>query len=138
MMRARDEVSYIEYDQLRYQARIMRKNMSVEEKTLWYQVLRKLPVHFTRKKVLYHFIADFYCAKAKLVVKVDGTEHFEKAVMAYDLRENAFLKSRGYEVIRFSELEIRNHLYTVKVKLRKVLEARLEGEFPKAASNGKS
>ena len=50
--------------------------MTREEKHLWYDFLRDFPVRFVRQKVIGHYIADFYCAKARLVVEVDGGHHF--------------------------------------------------------------
>ena len=58
-------------------ARELRKNMTKEERRLWYDFLRNYPIKFTRQKVLGRYIADFYCAKAKLVVELDGSQHYE-------------------------------------------------------------
>ena len=57
-------------------AKELRKDMTREERHLWYDFLRDYPVRFTRQKVIGHYIADFYCSKAKLVIEIDGTSHF--------------------------------------------------------------
>ena len=57
-------------------ARELMKNMTKEEKHLWYDFLRTYPVRFLKQKVLGRYIADFYCAKAKLVIELDGSGHF--------------------------------------------------------------
>ena len=57
-------------------ARMLRKNMTREEKHLWYDYLRNHPARFTRQKVLGHYIADFYSARAKLVIELDGSGHY--------------------------------------------------------------
>ena len=59
-------------------ARNLRRNMTEEERRLWYDFLRLLPVTFYRQKVIGPYIVDFYCAKAKLVVEIDGAQHFEE------------------------------------------------------------
>ena len=59
-------------------AKELRKNMTKEENHLWYDFLREYPVRFSRQKVLGKYIADFYCAKAKLIVELDGAQHFKE------------------------------------------------------------
>ena len=53
-------------------AKALRKNMTKEEKHLWYDFLRTYPIRFLRQKILGKYIADFYCAEAKLVIELDG------------------------------------------------------------------
>ena len=57
-------------------ARELRKNMTPEERHLWYDFLRTYPVRFLRQKVVGEYILDFYCASVKLAVEVDGTQHY--------------------------------------------------------------
>ena len=58
-------------------ARALRKNMTKEERRLWYDFLRDYPVRFSRQKVLGRYIADFYSAEAKLIIELDGSQHYE-------------------------------------------------------------
>ena len=58
-------------------ARELRKNMTKEERHLWYDFLRGYSVKFTRQKVLGKYIADFYCAKANVVIELDGSKHYK-------------------------------------------------------------
>ena len=58
-------------------AKQLRKEMTKEERHLWYDFLRSYPVRFSRQKVLGKYIADFYCAEAKLVIELDGSQHYE-------------------------------------------------------------
>ena len=88
--------------QLVQNARELRKNMTREERHLWYDFLRDYSVRFTRQKVLGKYIVDFYCAKAKLIVEVDGTQHFEEQGAAYDRERTAYLAQYGLQVIRIS------------------------------------
>ena len=81
-------------------AKNLRKNMTKEERHLWYDFLRDYPVRFVRQKVLGKFIVDFYCAKAKLVIELDGSQHYEPAKKALDANRTAFLKGYGLTVVR--------------------------------------
>jgi len=77
-------------------AKELRKNMTKEERHLWYDFLKEYPVRFQRQKILGHYIADFYCAKAKLVVELDGSQHYEGGGPMKDQVRTAFLE--GYEL----------------------------------------
>ena len=87
-------------------AKILRKNMTKEEKHLWYDFLRTYPVRFSRQKVLGKYIADFYCAEAKLVIELDGSGHYTKEGKQYDEERTAFLEEYGLKVIRIPNTEI--------------------------------
>ena len=87
-------------------ARHLRKEMTKEERHLWYDFLRKYPVRFTRQKVLGKYIADFYCAEAKLVIELDGSQHYQDHNMEKDAERTAFLAGYGLTVIRIPNNEI--------------------------------
>ena len=87
-------------------ARMLRKNMTKEEKHLWYDFLSKYPVRFFRQKVLGKYIADFYCAKAKLVIELDGSGHYTENGKQYDQKRTEFLQEYGLKVIRIPNNEI--------------------------------
>ena len=87
-------------------ARELRKDMTVQEKRLWYDFLRTYPVKFTRQKVLGYYIADFYCAKAKLVVELDGLFHLDREEMQYDIRRDRFIEEYGIKVLRFTDNQL--------------------------------
>ena len=80
--------------------------MTKEERHLWYDFLRTYPVRFSRQKVLGFYIADFYCAKAKLVIELDGSQHYEDDNIRKDDERTAFLKNYGLTVIRIPNNEI--------------------------------
>ena len=82
-------------------ARDLRANMTPQERHLWYDGLRRLPVRFQRQKAIGPYIADFYCHRARLVVELDGSQHYTDEAWAYDERRTAFLASQGVEVLRF-------------------------------------
>ena len=84
----------------------LRKGMTAEEKKLWYQFLKKLPFTVHRQKVIGNFIADFYCAKAALVIELDGTQHFETDGQKADAERDAYFRSLGIIVLRYSNRQI--------------------------------
>jgi very-short-patch-repair endonuclease len=59
-------------------SKILRKNMTKEERKLWYQFLKKLPLTVHRQKIINNYIVDFYCAQAKIVIELDGSQHYEE------------------------------------------------------------
>ncbi len=87
-------------------AKQLRKEMTKEEKHLWYDFLRSYPVRFSRQKVLGKYIADFYSAEAKLVIELDGSQHYEKDNVMKDAERTAFLEKYGLTVIRIANNEI--------------------------------
>jgi very-short-patch-repair endonuclease len=90
-------------------AKELRKNMTKEERHLWYDYLRTHPARFTRQKILGHYIADFYSAQAKLVIELDGSQHYEGLEMAYDDARTAFLEGYGLTVIRIPNNAVRKN-----------------------------
>ncbi len=87
-------------------AKVLRKNMTREEKHLWYDFLRTYPVRFSRQKVLGQYIADFYCAEAKIVIELDGSGHYTDDKIQYDKERTAFLEKYGLTVVRIPNEEI--------------------------------
>ena len=80
--------------------------MTKYEKHLWYDFLRDYPVRFQRQKAIGRYIADFYCAKAKLIVELDGSGHYEEAQELYDKERTEYLERMGLHVLRFTNLDI--------------------------------
>ena len=87
-------------------AKQLRKEMTKEERHLWYDFLRSYPVRFSRQKVLGKYIADFYSAEAKLVIELDGSQHYEDGNMESDAERTAFLEGYGLTVIRIPNNEV--------------------------------
>ena len=84
----------------------LRKNMTKEERHLWYDFLRSYSVKFTRQKVLGKYIADFYCAKANLVIELDGSQHYEDEGLVNDEKRTEYLEQYGIKVVRISNLDV--------------------------------
>ena len=87
-------------------AKQLRKEMTKEERHLWYDFLRTYPVRFSRQKVLGKYIADFYCAQACIVIELDGSQHYEDGNREKDSERTAFLEAYGLTVIRIPNSEV--------------------------------
>ena len=87
-------------------AKQLRREMTKEERHLWYDFLRTYPVRFSRQKVLGKYIADFYSAEAKLVIELDGSQHYEDGNMEKDTERTTFLEGYGLTVIRIPNNEV--------------------------------
>ena len=87
-------------------AKTLRKNMTKEEKHLWYDFLSTYHFKFYRQKVINKYIVDFYCAKAKLVIELDGSMHYEEKGLRYDDERTKVLTEYGLTVIRIPNFEI--------------------------------
>ena len=87
-------------------AKQLRKEMTKEERHLWYDFLRTYPVRFSRQKVLGKYIADFYSAEAELVIELDGSQHYEDDNLEKDAERTAFLEGYGLTIIRIPNNEV--------------------------------
>jgi very-short-patch-repair endonuclease len=81
-------------------AKFLRKNMTKEERKLWYDFLRSYSIRFLRQKIIGNYIVDFYCPKANLVIELDGSEHYTDKGIVYDEERTEYLKNFGLQVIR--------------------------------------
>ena len=106
-------------------AKFLRNNMTKEEKHLWYDYLKNCTVKFSRQKVLGRYIADFYSAEAKLVIELDGSQHFEKENRIYDEKRTEFLEQYGIKIIRIPNNEINNNFEGICRYLDKQIEQSL-------------
>ena len=88
----------------------LRKNATKEENILWYQYLRNHPVQFRRQCVLGDYIVDFYCAKARLVLELDGSQHYDPESMRKDTVRTQYLEGLGLQVMRFTNTDINSNL----------------------------
>ena len=87
-------------------ARELRKNMTKEERHLWYDFLKSYPVRFSRQKVLGRYIADFYSAEAKLIIELDGSQHYEDQALEEDRKRTEYLEGYELHVIRIPNNEV--------------------------------
>ena len=87
-------------------AKTLRKNMTPWERKLWYEFLRYYPVRFQRQKAIGNYIADFYCAKARLVVELDGGGHYTPKQIEKDKVRTKELEDMNLTILRICNLDI--------------------------------
>ena len=94
-------------------AQYLRKNMTDEEKKLWYQFLKLLPMTVNRQKNIGNFIVDFYICSKNTVIEIDGRQHYTAQHKAADAKRDAELASLGLKVLRYSNNTIRDDFRVV-------------------------
>ena len=94
-------------------AKTLRKNMTKEERHLWYDFLKTLPITVHRQKVVGHYIVDFYIAEARIVIELDGSQHFEDEGQRSDAERDAFLRAQGLTVLRYANSEVNKNFQGV-------------------------
>ena len=105
-------------------AKNLRKNMTPWERKLWYEFLNTYSVRFQRQKAIGNYIVDFYCAKAKLVIELDGSQHYNKTDMLKDKIRTKKLEEFNLTVIRIPNNEIDENFYGVCEYIDKFIKER--------------
>ena len=118
----------MEQKELRQRSQKLRKQMTKEERHLWYDFLKDHPVQFKRQYTLGVYIVDFYCYRAKLIIELDGSQHCEPETLEYDRKRTAFLQSQGFQVMRFSNLDVRTRFRAVCEAIDTAVKNRIEGQ----------
>lgn len=103
-------------------SKTLRKNMTKEERRIWYDFLKNSPVTINRQKVIGEYIVDFYCASVKTVIEIDGLQHYEEKGKTNDLVRDKKLTEDGYKILRYSNFmdvcfDILKHLAFQRNKL---------------------
>lgn len=98
-------------------AQRLRRDMTKEERRLWYDCLKNLPVTMNRQKVIGHYIVDFYCASAKLVIEIDGSQHYEAKGAESDAIRDDYLKGLGLTVKRYTNADINQRFEEVSADI---------------------
>lgn len=106
-------------------ARQLRRDMTRFELHLWHDFLKKYPVKFYRQRIIDHYIADFYCSSAKLIVELDGIQHTYGGAQEEDRVRTEALETYGLLVLRFSNDEIDENFQGVCSKIHATVEERL-------------
>ena len=109
-------------------AKKLRKNMTKQERHLWYDFLSKRPEKWYRQKIIGNYIVDFYCEAFKLVIELDGSQHYEENAREYDKNRSTFLESMGNKVIRFTNTDIASRFDSVCESIVQTLKWRI-GDF---------
>ena len=110
---------------LRKNSQTLRKNMTKEEAHLWYQFLCRYPLRFRRQYIIGNYIVDFYCHQAKLVVELDGSQHYTPEEKQKDKIRTAYLEQQGLQVLRFSNLDVMRHFQGVCEKINMTAKERI-------------
>ena len=109
-------------------AKELRKNATKQENHLWYDFLRTYPVRFQRQKTIDGFIVDFYCHKAKLVIEIDGSQHYTDEGLAYDEERSLILSKYNLEILRFSNLDTDKNFNGVCTIIDETIKERMKND----------
>ncbi len=106
-------------------AKTLRKEMTPHERKLWYMFLKNYPVKIYKQRIIGDYIVDFYCAGAKVVIELDGSQHYDNKDLIYDSKRDHFLESLGLKVYRIPNSEINDHFRGVCEELDRIIQSRL-------------
>lgn len=127
---------HIQYQKhLKTYAQENRKNPTPEEKKLWFEFLRQHPFQFRRQKSFGCYIVDFYCSSAKLVIEIDGSQHFTEEGKAWDDNRTAYLNSIGLQVLRFTNRQLADEFDGVCCMIDAVIETAVYGNSVEETSS---
>ena len=104
----------------------LRNNLTPQERHLWYDYLSKYPIRFQRQKVIDNYIVDFYCAKAQLVIELDGSQHYRDDEKAKDDLRTRTLEKIGLYVLKISNYDLDRNFQGVCTEIDKVVKIRLK------------
>ncbi len=113
---------------LREKSRRLRKNMTREESHLWYDFLKSYPVKFYRQRAIDYFIADFYCSQAKLIIELDGNQHYSEDGVVHDEVRTEILERYGLDVLRFTNDDVNFRFKSVCDAIDGVVRERVESQ----------
>ena len=111
-------------------AKTLRKNMTKEERHLWYDFLREYPVRCLRQKVIDNYIVDFYCHSARLIIELDGSQHYEEKRQLYDSIRTQQLQEHNLQVIRIPNNAVNENFRGVCEYIDNMIQSRI----PQSAS----
>ena len=109
-------------------AKRLRNTMTKEERHLWYGFLKQIPVTVHRQKVLGSYIVDFYIAAEKVVIELDGSQHYEPENQEADMQRDTDLRENGYKVLRYSNSDINFRFQQVCEDILNHLEETFSGK----------
>ena len=99
--------------QARQHAKSLRHNMTAEERHLWYDFLSHYRPRFYRQRAVGEYIADFLCPQAKLIIELDGAQHYEADTLMHDERRTHYLETCGYRVLRLLNKDVNQNVTSV-------------------------
>jgi len=120
---------------LKQLSRQLRDNMTDAERHLWARIRMKQlkGYQFYRQKPIGDYIVDFFCPKAKLIIEVDGSQHFVNEMIEYDRIREEYVSSLGLRVLRFTNTEVLKHVEGVVERIEEEMSRKIpigEKEIP--------
>ncbi len=106
-------------------ARNLRRDLTPQERKLWYDFLRSYPVKVYKQRIIESFIVDFYCASARLVIELDGSQHYTEQGKTYDEERSQILRAYGLKVLRFANNDVDRNFDGVCEEIHRVIQERL-------------
>jgi very-short-patch-repair endonuclease len=117
----------MEQKELRKRTQELRRQMTKEERHLWYDFLKTYPVQFKRQYSIGAYIVDFYCFHARLIIELDGSQHYEPEAMEYDRMRSEYLQKQGFLVLRFSNSDVMTQFRAVCETIDTAVKNRVQG-----------
>ena len=111
---------------MKSKAQELRREMTDQENKLWYDYLKYHSVQFRRQKQFGRYIVDFYCSGAKLIIELDGSQHYTEEGIIHDRNRTAYLESLGMHVMHFTTWEIETDFEAVCAQIDRYIERRAE------------
>jgi len=121
----RNSVPVLKNNKMLDRARELRREMTPQERRVWYAFLREYPVKIYKQRIIESFVVDFYCAKAKLVIEIDGSQHYTEQGMEYDAERSTVLAKYGLEVLRFSNADVDRRFQAVCEMIDQTIKSRM-------------
>ena len=118
-------MKYFYDENLKSNARSLRKSMTPWERKLWFLFLRNYSAKVYRQRIIGPYIVDFYCPKARLVIELDGSQHFMPEEQDADAVRKAALESRGCAVLRFPNADLDRHFTEVCEAIHNAIQSRI-------------
>ena len=107
-------------------ARTLRRNLTPQEHRLWYVFLRDYPIKIYKQRIIESFVVDFYCAQARLVIELDGSQHYTEQGKEYDCERTHILQQYGPEVLCFANHDIDEHFDAICEQIHHTIQDRIQ------------
>ena len=116
-------------DKLLETARKLRREMTRHERHLWYDFLRTYPIKIYKQRIIGNYIADFYCASAKLVIELDGSQHFTDEGIENDQIRDEFMRELGLTILRFTNFDIDRNFINICNQIDSIIKEKINDQL---------
>ena len=110
-------------------AKDLRRQMTRQEKHLWYDFLQHYPIKVCKQRIINKYIADFYCHQARLVIELDGSQHYLPEGKSYDEARTEVLEKYGLYVLRFTNWDVDDRFEGVCYMIDKTIKERMNKDL---------